>query len=119
MISLRTDLGRDRDNKESEKNSGADRVTKIQGHRQSVPAGFTQSRRANLYDPEREGDLRNFVKDTEEVGVTSMHDLVLAAFNVGGTWKWSKHVNLLYTVRRDIIGDTTAMAYIGLQFLTR
>jgi len=48
-----------------------------------------------------------------------MHDLVLAAFNVGGTWKWSKHVNLLYTVRRDIIGDTTAMAYIGLQFLTR
>ena len=32
--------------------------------------------------------------------------------------KLSKHVNLLLTGGRDIV-DTTAMAYIGLQFLTK
>jgi hypothetical protein len=41
------------------------------------------------------------------------------AFNFGGTWKLSKHVNLLVTGGRDIVGDTRAMAYIGLQFLTK
>jgi hypothetical protein len=41
------------------------------------------------------------------------------AFNVGGTWNLSKHVNLLFTGGRDIVGDTSAMAYIGLQFLTK
>jgi hypothetical protein len=41
------------------------------------------------------------------------------AFNVGGTWKLSKHVNLLFAGGRDIVGDTSAMAYIGLQFLTK
>jgi outer membrane putative beta-barrel porin/alpha-amylase len=41
------------------------------------------------------------------------------AFNVGGTWKLSKHLNLLFTAGRDIVGDTHAMAYIGLQLLTK
>ena len=41
------------------------------------------------------------------------------AFNLGGTWKLSNHVNLLFAGGRDIVGDTTAMAYIGLQFLTK
>jgi len=41
------------------------------------------------------------------------------AFNLGGTWKLSKHVNLLFTGGRDIVGDTSAIGYIGLQFLTK
>jgi hypothetical protein len=41
------------------------------------------------------------------------------AFNLGGTWKLSKHVNLLFAGGRDIIGDTNAMVYIGLQLLTK
>jgi hypothetical protein len=40
-------------------------------------------------------------------------------FNVGGTWKLSKHLNLLFSGGRDIVGDTHAMAYIGLQLLTK
>jgi hypothetical protein len=41
------------------------------------------------------------------------------AFNVGGTWKLSEHLNLLFAGGRDIVGDRHAMAYIGLQFLTK
>jgi outer membrane putative beta-barrel porin/alpha-amylase len=41
------------------------------------------------------------------------------AFNIGGTWKLNKHLNLLFTAGRDIVGDTTAMAYVGLQVLTK
>ena len=41
------------------------------------------------------------------------------AFNVGGTWKLSDHLNLLFSGGRDIVGDTHAMAYIGLQLLTK
>lgn len=41
------------------------------------------------------------------------------AFNIGGTWKLSAHLNLLFAGGRDIVGDTTAMAYIGLQILTK
>ncbi len=41
------------------------------------------------------------------------------AFNIGGTWKLSEHVNLLFAGGRDIVGDTSAMGYIGLQFLTK
>jgi outer membrane putative beta-barrel porin/alpha-amylase len=41
------------------------------------------------------------------------------AFNVGGTWKLREHLNLLFTGGRDIVGDTRAMAYVGLQFLTK
>lgn len=41
------------------------------------------------------------------------------AFNLGGTWKLNKHFNLLFAGGRDIVGDTTAMAYIGLQLLTK
>jgi hypothetical protein len=41
------------------------------------------------------------------------------ALNFGGTWKLSKHVNLLFTGGRDIVGDTTAMVYVGLQLLTK
>jgi hypothetical protein len=41
------------------------------------------------------------------------------AFNVGGTWKLSRHFNLLFAGGRDIVGDTTAMAYVGLQVLTK
>jgi hypothetical protein len=41
------------------------------------------------------------------------------AFNVGGTWKLSKHLNLLFSGGRDIVGETHAMAYVGLQLLTK
>jgi len=41
------------------------------------------------------------------------------AFNVGGTWKLSDHLNLLVSAGRDIVGDTHAMAYVGLQVLTK
>jgi len=41
------------------------------------------------------------------------------AFNIGGTWKLNEHLNLLFSGGRDIVGDTTAMGYIGLQFLTK
>src|SRR6266705_1123063 len=41
------------------------------------------------------------------------------AFNIGGTWKLSRHLNLLFAGGRDIVGDTTAMAYIGFQILTK
>jgi hypothetical protein len=41
------------------------------------------------------------------------------AFNVGGALKLSTHVNLLFYSGRDIVGDTHAMAYIGLQVLTK
>ena len=41
------------------------------------------------------------------------------AFNIGGKWKLSAHLNLLFASGRDIVGDTTAMAYVGLQVLTK
>jgi hypothetical protein len=41
------------------------------------------------------------------------------AFNIGGTWQLSKHVNLLFSAGRDIIGDTRVMIYVGMQILTR
>ena len=41
------------------------------------------------------------------------------AFNIGGTWKLRQHLNLLFSGGRDIAGDTHAMAYIGLQLLTK
>jgi hypothetical protein len=41
------------------------------------------------------------------------------AFNFGCTWKLSKHFNLLFAGGRDIVGDTHAMGYIGLQLLTK
>jgi hypothetical protein len=41
------------------------------------------------------------------------------AFNVGGTWKLSDHFNLLFSAGRDIVGDTHAMAYFGVQLLTK
>ena len=39
------------------------------------------------------------------------------AFNLGGTWKLSAHLNLLFAGGRDIVGDTHDMVYIGLQSL--
>jgi len=41
------------------------------------------------------------------------------AFSLGGAWKLSKHVNLLFAGGRDIVGDTSAMGYLGLQLLTK
>ena len=41
------------------------------------------------------------------------------AFNIGGTLKLREHLNLLFTGGRDIVGDTHAMVYIGLQILTK
>lgn len=41
------------------------------------------------------------------------------AFNVGGTWRLNEHLNLLFSGGRDIVGDTTAMGYIGFQLLTK
>jgi hypothetical protein len=41
------------------------------------------------------------------------------AFNIGGTLKLREHLNLLFSGGRDIVGDTHAMCYIGLQVLTK
>lgn len=41
------------------------------------------------------------------------------AFNVGGAWKLSPHVNVLFSAGRDVIGDARAMVYLGLQVLTK
>ena len=41
------------------------------------------------------------------------------AFNFGGAWKLNKHLNLLFAGGRDIVGDTHAMAYVGLQVLIK
>jgi hypothetical protein len=41
------------------------------------------------------------------------------AFNVGGSWKLNKHLNLLFAGGRDIVGDTHLMTYLGLQVLTK
>jgi hypothetical protein len=41
------------------------------------------------------------------------------AFNLGGIWKLNEHVNLIFAGGRDIVGDSTAMGYIGLQLLTK
>jgi hypothetical protein len=41
------------------------------------------------------------------------------AFNVGGTLKLREHLNLLFSGGRDIVGDTHAMVYVGLQLLTK
>jgi hypothetical protein len=41
------------------------------------------------------------------------------AFNIGGTLKLTRHLNLLFSGGRDIVGDTHAMAYIGFQLLTK
>jgi Putative MetA-pathway of phenol degradation len=40
------------------------------------------------------------------------------AFSIGGIWKLGTHLNLIFAGGRDITGDTSAMGYIGLQFLT-
>jgi hypothetical protein len=41
------------------------------------------------------------------------------AFNVGGSWKLSRHWNLLFSGGRDIVGDMHLMAYVGLQVITK
>ena len=41
------------------------------------------------------------------------------AFNIGGTWRLSKQLNLIFAGGRDIVGDATAIGYIGLQVLTK
>ena len=41
------------------------------------------------------------------------------AFTFGGAWKLSKYLNLIFSGGRDIVGDTSAMGYIGLQLLTK
>jgi hypothetical protein len=41
------------------------------------------------------------------------------AFNFGGAWKLNRRFNLLFAAGRDIVGDTTAMGYVGLQLLTK
>ena len=41
------------------------------------------------------------------------------AFNVGGILKLNDHLNLLFSGGRDIVGDTHATAYVGLQLLTK
>jgi hypothetical protein len=40
-------------------------------------------------------------------------------FNVGGAWKLSPHVNLLFSAGHGVVGDARAIAYLGLQVLTK
>jgi hypothetical protein len=39
------------------------------------------------------------------------------AFNLGGEWKLSEHLNLLFSAGRSLWGDTQFMAYCGVQVL--
>jgi Putative MetA-pathway of phenol degradation len=41
------------------------------------------------------------------------------AFNLGGTLKLCEHLNVLFSGGRDIVGDTRATAYLGLQIVTK
>jgi outer membrane putative beta-barrel porin/alpha-amylase len=41
------------------------------------------------------------------------------AFNVGGSLKLNDHLNFIFTGGRDLVGDTHAMVYLGLQILTK
>jgi hypothetical protein len=41
------------------------------------------------------------------------------AFNVGGGFKLTEHLNLLFAGGRDIYGDTEVMFYLGLQILAK
>jgi len=41
------------------------------------------------------------------------------AFNVGGSLKLQEHLNFIFTAGRDIVGDTHAMLYLGLQIVTK
>ena len=43
----------------------------------------------------------------------------MSQFNIGGSFKLTEHLNLLFTGGRDIYGDTKAMLYLGLQILTK
>jgi hypothetical protein len=40
------------------------------------------------------------------------------AFNLGGTWKMSEHLNLLFSAGRSISGDIDFMTYVGVQIVT-
>jgi hypothetical protein len=44
---------------------------------------------------------------------------IIAPFNIGGSFKLTEHLNLLFTGGRDIYGDTKATLYLGLQILTK
>lgn len=41
------------------------------------------------------------------------------AFNVGGSFKLQEHLNFIFTAGRDLVGDTHAMLYLGLQIVTK
>jgi hypothetical protein len=41
------------------------------------------------------------------------------AFNIGGSLKLQEHLNFIFTAGRDIMGDTHAMLYLGLQIVTK
>ena len=41
------------------------------------------------------------------------------AFNIGGSLKLNDHLNFIFTGGRDVVGDTHAMLYLGLQILTK
>jgi hypothetical protein len=67
--------------------------------------------------------LNRMITDTLQLGVEIVensppptegyHNL---AFNVGGSWKMSNHLNLLFSGGRSIYGETDYMAYFGIQF---
>ena len=41
------------------------------------------------------------------------------AFNIGGSLKLNDHLNFIFTAGRDLVGDTHATLYLGLQILTK
>jgi hypothetical protein len=41
------------------------------------------------------------------------------AFNLGGSFKFEEHLNFIFAAGRDVVGDTHAMFYMGLQIVTR
>ncbi len=54
------ELRRQRGEEEAEQDQRTQRVADVQGHRQQVAGRLAERRRADLHDPERERDLRDF-----------------------------------------------------------
>ena len=66
VVALRRNLSGERDAEEPEKDQAADGIAELQRHRKLIAAGLAKCRRADLDDPEHEGDVRDL---TDEVDI--------------------------------------------------
>lgn len=80
LVGLGHQLGDQGQHEHADQDQRAEGVTDVEGHRQQVPRGFPQGRRADFHDPERQGDLRQFVHRKQS---SSVRRLVLGFLAVG------------------------------------